>query len=84
MDGQKRLTCPERLMVDASTNDYLSGRGASGIMGVPISFLEKFCPDQFEILWLDGPDQTKWYGRGPSLNGKNVYRRIFIKHKGRK
>lgn len=22
-----------------------------GIMGVPISFLEKFCPEQFEIIW---------------------------------
>ena len=24
----------------------------SGIMGVPISFLDKFCPEQFEILGL--------------------------------
>ena len=23
-----------------------------GIMGVPISFLDKYCPEQFEIIWL--------------------------------
>lgn len=22
-----------------------------GVMGVPITFLDKYCPDQFEILW---------------------------------
>ena len=22
-----------------------------GIMGVPISFIDKYCPDQFEIVW---------------------------------
>ena len=60
---------------DAIPSDYKEG------MGVPISFLDRFCPDQFEIIWLDGPDQAKWYGSGPSLNGKKVYRRIFIKHK---
>ena len=50
-------------------------------MGVPITFLEKWNPDQFEIIWLDGPDTDKWYGQGPSVNGKNKYRRIFIKRK---
>ncbi len=31
---------------DAIPNDY------SGIMGVPISFLDKYCPEQFEILGI--------------------------------
>ena len=50
-------------------------------MGVPITFLEKWNPDQFEIIWLDGPDDTRWYGQGPAVGGKNKYRRVFIKRK---
>ena len=30
---------------DAIPSDY------SGVMGVPISFLDKYCPEQFEIIW---------------------------------
>ncbi len=29
-----------------------SGIRCNGIMGVPITFLEKFCPEQFEILGI--------------------------------
>ncbi len=54
-----------------------------GVMGVPITFLNKYNPDQFEILGMDDhirkyPD---WRGRGPDLNGKAIYRRIMIKNK---
>lgn len=54
-----------------------------GAMGVPITFLDKYNPEQFEILGLDDhrliyPD---WRGRGPDLNGKTLYRRIIIKKK---
>lgn len=51
----------------------------SGIMGVPITFLDKYNPDQFEIvgneytLGLEG-------GRG-YVNGKRMYSRIFIRRK---
>ena len=31
--------------VDAIPSDY------NGVMGVPITFLDKYCPEQFEILW---------------------------------
>lgn len=24
----------------------------NGVMGVPITFLDRFCPDQFEIIWI--------------------------------
>lgn len=34
--------------VDAIPNDY------EGIMGVPITFLDKYCPEQFEIVWRGG------------------------------
>ena len=80
-DGINQLTCQSQLVEETSINDCSLRRGVNGIMGVPISFLEKFSPDQFEIIWLDGPDQSRWYGKGPALNGKHIYRRIFIKHK---
>jgi hypothetical protein len=54
-----------------------------GLMGVPISFLDKYNPNQFEILGLDDHrlEYPKWRGRGPDLNGKPIYRRIIIKHR---
>jgi hypothetical protein len=63
---------------DAIPSDY------EGVMGVPVSFLEKYNPDQFEILGSNrGVDQdpNKIYGKGSYLNGKEVFKRLFIKHK---
>jgi len=62
---------------DAIPSDY------KGVMGVPISFLDKYNPDQFEILGLDDHRiyPYKWRGRGPEIHGKCVYRRVIIKHK---
>ncbi|HFR3406593.1 TPA: adenine-specific methyltransferase EcoRI family protein [Streptococcus suis] len=57
---------------DSIPSDYL------GIMGVPISFLDKFNPEQFKILGLDNPTD-EFIGHGPLLNGKTKYRRIFIR-----
>ena len=55
----------------------------AGAMGVPISFLDKYNPDQFEILGLDDHrlEYPKWRGRGPDLNGKGIYRRIIVRNK---
>ncbi len=52
-----------------------------GVMGVPITFLDKYCPEQFEILGLDDHrlEYPAWRGRGPDLNGKPIYRRIMIR-----
>ena len=47
-------------------------------MGVPITFLAKYNPEQFEILGLDD-HRVAWRGRGPDLNGKAMYRRIIIR-----
>ena len=53
-----------------------------GIMGVPITFLHKYSPEQFEIVGefnhgCDGEfDLAK-----PSINGKSVYKRIAIRRK---
>lgn len=54
-----------------------------GVMGVPITFLDKYNPEQFEILGMDDHryEYPKWRGRGPDLNGKSVYRRIIIRNK---
>ena len=56
-----------------------------GVMGVPITFLDKYCPEQFEIVGLmsgakgenltNGNDgRAKFY-----VGGKGVYARILIK-----
>lgn len=59
-----------------------------GVMGVPITFLEKYCPDQFEIigatesegagfsngLWLSSCKVTQ-----AVVNNKKKYKRLFIR-----
>jgi len=55
-----------------------------GVMGVPVSFLDNYNPSQFEILGSNrGVDQdpNKIYGKGSYLNRKEVYKRLFVKHK---
>lgn len=49
----------------------------SGVMGVPITFLHKFNPDQFEIIKFRKGDDEK----DLSVNGKCPYFRILIKNK---
>lgn len=49
----------------------------NGVMGVPISFLAKYCPDQFEIVKFRKGDDEK----DLTVNGKGLYFRILIKHK---
>lgn len=51
-----------------------------GAMGVPITFLHKFNPDQFEIIKFRKGDD----GKDLSINGKCPYFRILIKHKNAK
>ena len=41
-------------------------------MGVPVSFVDKFCPEQFEII-----DRLN----SPVINGKSVYKRLIIRFK---
>lgn len=55
-----------------------------GVMGVPITFLEKYNPEQFEIVGSNrGVDQDPngVYGRGSYLCGKETFKRLFIKRK---
>ena len=61
-----------------------------GVMGVPITFLDKFNPNQFEII---GADEAEGTGFSQGLfiegskykqcyaNGARIYKRIFIREK---
>jgi hypothetical protein len=48
-----------------------------GAMGVPITFLDKYCPEQFEIVKFRKGNDDK----DLSVNGKCPYFRILIRHK---
>ena len=70
---------------DAIPSDY------EGVMGVPISFLDKYCPEQFEILGRAdaniGNESNIYHilgfkdkGGAPLIKGHFVYKRILIRH----
>lgn len=77
-DNYKAIEVP---FTNAIPSDY------PGCMGVPISFLDKYNPDQFEICGCSysygDPVGYRKKGKGYSVtvNGKNLFKRIFIKHK---
>ncbi|MBN8569774.1 MAG: helix-turn-helix domain-containing protein [Ignavibacteria bacterium] len=49
----------------------------SGAMGVPITFLDKYNPEQFEIIKFRKGDDEK----DLTINGKSPYFRILIRNK---
>ena len=49
-----------------------------GVIGVPITFLDKYNPEQFEIIKFRKGDDDK----DLTINGKNPYFRILIRRKG--
>ena len=67
---------------DAIPSDY------KDVMRVPISFLDKYCPDQFEIIGAT-ESEGKGFSKGlfdsqstvtqPLINGDKRYKRLFIK-----
>ncbi len=69
-------------MVDAIPRDY------EGVMGVPITFFNKFNPDQFEIIGAT-ESEGKGFSNGlwhessgvaqPLINGQRRYKRVFIR-----
>ena len=70
---------------DAIPSDY------DGIMGVPISFLDKYCPEQFEIVGMAasagynkdmvGLDFKGDRDARPLISGGNTYARVFIRYR---
>jgi len=69
---------------DAIPSDY------DGVMGVPISFLDKYNPEQFVIIGAT-ESEGKGFSEGlwdekskisqPVVGNKRIYKRIFIKHR---
>jgi len=57
----------------------------TGAMGVPITFLDKYNPDQFEILGIDRALVFEKTGKVSRfyISGKEIYARILIKNKRR-
>jgi len=67
---------------DSIPSDY------NGVMGVPVTFLDKYSPEQFEVVgWSRHNDCNMdggyWKGgkNDATINGKDVFRRILIRHK---
>lgn len=53
-----------------------------GVMGVPITFLDKYSPEQFEIVGLDRyVEDNPHYGHRFLLNGRETYARILIRRR---
>lgn len=53
-----------------------------GVMGVPITFLEKYNPEQFEIIGIMASTQITEFNFGyPYVNGQKKYARILIRNK---
>jgi hypothetical protein len=69
---------------DSIPSDY------PGVMGVPISFLDKYNPDQFEILGCS-EQMARGFSNGlwdsssrvahPLIDSKKKFSRIFIRHR---
>ena len=67
---------------DAIPSDY------DGVMGVPVTFMTKFCPEQFELIGMAedngkgfSGEASNWDGVNPHcvIDGDNKYKRIFIR-----
>lgn len=53
-----------------------------GVMGVPITFINKYNPDQFEIIGKMTTTKVDEFNHGyPFINGKKKFARILIRHK---
>jgi hypothetical protein len=51
-----------------------------GVMGVPITFLDKYSPKQFEIIGIDRyVEDNPNYGKRFTIQGRETYARILIK-----
>ncbi len=62
--------------VDSIPSDY------EGVMGVPITFLDKYNPEQFELIGIDRyVDDNPNPGRRFTIHNKETYARILIRNK---
>lgn len=55
-----------------------------GIMGVPITFIDKYNPEQFEILSCSAFSDPEYFGCGSLyVDGRKTYARILIRRKNK-
>lgn len=83
-DAYDNYSAIEVPFTDSIPSDY------DGVMGVPITFLDKYNPDQFEIVGAT-ESEGKGFSNGlwdesskvsqPLIRNERVYKRIFIQHK---
>lgn len=53
-----------------------------GVMGVPITFLDKYNPEQFQIVGIDRyVEDNPHYGHRFTINNKEIYARILVRFK---
>ncbi|MEE0930555.1 MAG: adenine-specific methyltransferase EcoRI family protein [Acutalibacteraceae bacterium] len=68
--------------VRKSTTDSFCVRYCNGIMGVPITFLDKYYPKQFDIVGAMTTTKVEGCNHGyPYVNSKKIYARILVKQK---
>ena len=54
----------------------------ASVMGVPITFLDKYNPEQFEVIGIDRyVEDNPNYGKRFTIEGQEIYARILIKIK---
>ena len=88
LNGTERNGTERNGNIAVYTSELLSGASCNGILGVPITFLDKYSPDQFEIIGLAAGNIRGLAGiasstgkDGPYIDGKLRYGRIFIRRK---
>ena len=86
--GTGRFYCKKKTLRCGSMRGSSFAARCNGIMGVPITFLDKFNPEQFEIIGLAAGNIRGLSGMhpstgkdGPYINGKLRYGRIFVRRK---
>lgn len=54
-----------------------------GVMGVPITYMKDYCPEQFEILGI--ANSARWIGYEcyTLIDGKKIYNRILIRRRNK-
>ncbi|MBR5678599.1 MAG: adenine-specific methyltransferase EcoRI family protein [Paludibacteraceae bacterium] len=68
-------------VIEVSKRSYIPS-DYDGIMGVPISFLEQYCPEQFEIVGCANHGKDNQYDLfAPTIQGKGIFKRILIRKK---
>ena len=73
-----------------STRGLLFAEKRNGIMGVPITFMDRFSPEQFEIIGAT-ESEGKGFSNGlwnessgiaqPVVNGQRKYKRLFVRQR---